>query len=172
MIELLILYTLIDKEHTMYGISTFIDENFGAYTKPSFGAISPALKRLEKAGFIRTRKTMSDGGKLSVFYSDTQSGLEELKRLILQPVSQNPLQFFSTAGVKISCAGFLAQDERAKLFLNLKSCALKHKNAATKSLEGNKNSVGFYQRIMLDNSVCEYNNFIRTIEALEKENGG
>ena len=87
MIELLILYVLSEHEMTMYAILKHILDVFGTFTQPSFGAIKPALTRLEKSGFIRSRKAMSDGGKLSGFYSITSDGREELKKLILENLS-------------------------------------------------------------------------------------
>lgn len=169
MIELLILYVLSEKELTMYAVLKHIIDNFGAYTQPSFGAIKPALTRLEKEGLIRSRKAMSDGGKLSGFYSITKEGREELKNLILEKVSNNPLQFPSTAGIKISCASYLAKDEREKLFFELKSKAQEHKHSAEKTFN-NQKSLSFYQRIILDNTIVEYKNLITLIENLEKEN--
>lgn len=167
MIELLILYVLSEKELTMYAILKHILDNFSAYTKPSFGAIKPALNRLEKAGLIRSRKAMSDGGKLSGFYSITTEGREELKKLILEKVSDNPLQFPSTAAIKLSCASYLAQDERKELFAQIKQKAIEHKINAESILNKEK-SLTFYQRILLDNTSCEYKNFITLIDNLEK----
>lgn len=168
MIELLILYVLSDRETTMYAILKRILDNFAAYTQPSFGAIKPGLTRLEKAGFIRSRKAMSDGGKLSGFYSITQDGREELRRLILEKISNNPLQFQSIVGVKISCASYLAIDERKELFFHLKTRAQEHKFSAENTLS-NEKSLTFYQRIILDNTIVEYKNLIQLIENLEKE---
>lgn len=169
MIELLILYILSEKEMTMYAIQKHIVDVFGTFTQPSFGAVKPALTRLEKEKFIKSRKAMSDGGKLSGFYSITQEGREELKKLILEDISSNPLQFNSTLGIKISCASYLASDERAKLFARLKSKAQEHKFTAENAL-ANQKSLTFYQRIMLDNSIVEYKNMIILIDNLEKEN--
>lgn len=169
MIELLILYVLSEREMTMYAVLKHILDVFGSYTKPSFGAIKPALTRLEKSGFIRSRKAMSDGGKLSGFYSITQDGREELKRLILEKVSNNPLQFHSTASIKISCASYLAKDEIKELFAHLKLKAQEHKFTAENTLN-NEKSLSFYQRIILDNTVVEYKNLINLIENLEKDN--
>lgn len=169
MIELLILYILSEREMTMYAVLKQIIENFGAYTKPSFGAIKPALNRLEDNGFIRSRKAMSDGGKLSGFYSVTQEGRSELKKLILEKVSDNPLQFQSTAGIKISCAAYLSQDERKELFYKLKTKAQEHKFTAENALN-NQKSLSFYQRIILDNTIVEYKNLITLIENLDKDN--
>lgn len=169
MIELLILYILSEREMTMYAILKHILDVFGTFTQPSFGAIKPALTRLEKSGFIRSRKAMSDGGKLSGFYSITTDGREELKKLILEKVSNNPLQFHSTACIKICCASYLAKDEINGLFAHLKTKAQEHKFKAENTLSSEK-SLTFYQRIILDNSVVEYKNLITLIENLEKEN--
>lgn len=170
MIDLLVLFSILKKELTMYGIQKSISDAFSAYTMPSFGAIKPSLKRLESQGFIVTRKTMSDGGKQSCFYSIKPEGLKELKKLLLEDMSKNPLQFFSNARIKLSCASFLSKDEAAELFSQLKMKAADHKYNAEKTLENEYISLTFYQRIVLDNSVCEYQNLISLIENLEKEN--
>lgn len=170
MIELLILYALSSRELTMYAVSKYISDNFGAYTNPSFGAIKPALTRLEKQDFIRSRKAMSDGGKLSGFYSITSDGREELKKLILEELSDNPLQFSSNAKIKLSCASYLARDERTELFFKVKFKAQTHKSTAENILSNDYNSLDFYQRILLDDVILEYKNFITLIENLEKEN--
>lgn len=170
MIELLILYVLSSRELTMYAVLKHIMDNFAAYTQPSFGAIKPALTRLEKEGFIKSRKAMSDGGKLSGFYSITAEGKEELKKLILEKVSNNPLQFNSNAKIKLSCASYLAKDKRAELFFSIKSKALEHKFTAENTLNNEYHSLSFYQRILLDNAIVEYKNFVSLIEGLEKEN--
>lgn len=169
MIDLLILYVLSEREMTMYAILKHILDVFGTYTKPSFGAVKPALNRLEKAKLIRSRKAMSDGGKLSGFYSITTEGRAELKKLLLEKISDNPLQFQSTAGIKLSCASYLSVDESKELFSQLKTKAQEHKFYAENTLN-NEKSLTFYQRIMLDNTVVEYKNLITLIGNLEKEN--
>ena len=170
MIDLLILYVLLKHDLTMYAIHKRIQEKFLAYTTPSFGALKPALVRLEKNGCITSAKIMSDGGKLSVFYSITKEGLKELKKLLLKPFSTNPLQFLSDARVKISCAGFLDKEDCIDLFMEIKSNALVHKVNAEKILSDKYTPLDFYQRVVLDNTICEYKNFISMIEGLEKDN--
>ncbi len=172
MIELMILFSLLKRDLTMYGVHKFVLENFSPFTQPSFGAIKPALVRLEKSGFITSRKIMSDGGKLSVFYSVTRSGLEELKRLLTEDLSTNPLQFLSNARVKLCCGAFLDKEERDKMFFNIKNLAMEHKFSAENIINNEYNTVSFYQRIVLDNMICEYNNFINLVEGFEKENAG
>ena len=172
MIELMILYVLSKRELTMYSIRKYIEENFGAYSIPSFGAIKPALIRLEKENFLTSRKMMSDGGKLSVFYAITKDGLSELKKLILENLSENPLQFLSNARIKLSCASYLDREECSQLFFSIKSLAMRHKNTAENIINDEYNQLSFYQRIILDNTICEYSNFITVVEGLEKENAG
>ena len=80
----MILYILLKHDLTMYAIHKRIQENFLAFTSPSFGAVKPALVRLEKQGCISSSKIMSDGGKLSVYYSITKEGFKDLRTLLLK----------------------------------------------------------------------------------------
>lgn len=171
MIELLVLYSLMSKELTMYGIKKHIDNVFAPYTKPSFGVIKPALTRLEKDNYIISRKSMSEGGKLSVYYSVTKSGTDKIKELILKDCSKNPIQFFADARIKLSCSSALNDEDRNMFFHKLKNKTLEHKFEAENILDDETLSLTFYQRITLDNTICEYQNFADLIENLEKENG-
>ena len=99
MIELLILYTILHREYTMYSIQKRILDSFAPFAYPSFGTLKPALQRLEEKEYLTSRKMMSDGGKLSVYYEITKNGINELKRLILEDYSDNPTSFLSFARV-------------------------------------------------------------------------
>lgn len=170
MIELMILYILLNHDLTMYAIHKRINENFLAYTSPSFGAVKPALVRLEKQGCITSAKIMSEGGKLSVFYSITKDGVKELRNLLLKPLSQNPLQFLSDARIKLSCISFLDASDSEEVFFDIKSNALLHKVNAEKILADEYTPLTFQQRMVLDNVICEYKNFVSLVEGLEKSN--
>lgn len=170
MIELLILYVLIRREFTMYGISKEIESRFEVYTRPSFGALKPALRKLIADGCLDARKFMSDGGKLSVYYSITKEGEKTLRNLIKAPLSSNPLQFISNAKVKLSMADLLTKEERTELFLHLKTLALDFKRSAENILNNEYTEKNFYQRILLDNSSVQYSNLITIIEGFEKDN--
>ncbi len=172
MIEIMILYILLKHDLTMYAIHKRIQENFLAFTSPSFGAVKPALVRLEKQGCISSSKIMSDGGKLSVYYSITKDGVKELRNLLLKPLSQNPLQFLSDARIKLSCVSFLDGSDAHDVFVDIKSNALLHKLNAEKILSDEYTPLTFQQRIVLDNAVCEYKNFVSLVEGLEKSNAG
>lgn len=169
MIDLMVLYILVNHDFTMYAILKRIQEYFLAYTNPSFGALKPALVRLEKHGFITSAKVMSDGGKLSVFYSITKDGLKELRKLMLTPMSKNPLQFMSDAKIKISCLSFLEPEDRLEVFEDIKTNILTHKNNAEKILNDEYTPLTSYQKIVLDDTICTYKNFITMITQLEKD---
>ena len=164
----MILFVLLKRDLTMYAIKKHIADKFAPFTNPSFGAIKPALVRLEKTKSITSSKVMSEGGKLSAFYSITDSGMKELRSLLLEPFSKNPLQFISDAKVKLSCASFLSSDDLKQMLENIKAGAYLHKNNAQKILEDEYTPNDFYQKIVLDNTVCEYKNFISMIEGFEK----
>lgn len=172
MIDVMILYILLKHDLTMYAIHKRIQENFLAYTNPSFGALKPALVRIEKMGYLSTSKMMSEGGKLSVFYSITKEGVKELRRLLLKPLSQNPLQFFSDARIKLSCSSFLDNSDKQEVYADIKSNALLHKLHSENILADEYTPLTFQQRVVLDNAVCEYKNFISLVEGLEKSNAG
>lgn len=172
MVELLILYVILRRDYTMYAIQKRIEDNFAPFAKPSFGALKPALRRLEDKDCLSTRKTMSDGGKLSVYYEISRSGINELKRLILEDLSDNPAQFLSNARVKLSCSDCLDSEERKRLFFNIKSRAMQFKNLAQNVLNDEYNQINFYQKIILDNTICDFSNFITIVEGLEKDNAG
>ena len=172
MIDLMVLFLLLKRDLTMYAIHKRIGDYFLPYSTPSFGALKPALVRLEKKGCLSTSKIISDGGKVSVYYSITNEGQKELKTQLLMPFSSNPLQFITDAKIKLSCASFLEQEERAQMYFDIKACALLHKVNAEKLLEDDYTPKDFYQAIVLDNTICEYKNFILMIEGLEKANAG
>lgn len=172
MIELLILYVLLKRNFTMYSIQKRIDENFAPFTKPSFGALKPALRRLEEKECLTSRKTMSDGGKLSVYYEISRNGIAELKRLILEDLSDNPLQFLSNARAKLCCADCLNTDERKRLFFSVKSRAMQFKTLSQNVLNDDYNHINFYQKVVIDNALCEFSNLITLVEGLEKDNAG
>lgn len=165
MIELLILFELSRKVLTMYGVSKEIRNLFSVLTTPSYGTIKPALTRLEVSGFVKTQKTMSSGGRPSVYYSITKSGIDELKRLLVEPPLENPIQFLTTSRVKLACADILNADEQRILFKQLKQKA-ESILIDTNNMVNTK-ELSYLPQMVFDNLICEYKNFISLLEGLE-----
>ena len=156
MIELLILFELNKRILTMYGISKEIRASFSVLTTPSYGTIKPALNRLEKAGFVKKQKSMSEGGRPSNYYSITKDGVDELRRLILAPPQENPIQFLPSARIKLACADLLEKDE---LFTMLKNLKLKSESilADIKNLETTvKQNISTVRSQILEPMIKEY----------------
>lgn len=170
MIELLILFELKKKILTMYGVSKEILGDFSVLTTPSYGTIKPALRRLEKGGFVKSQKEISNGGRPSAYYSITEEGIEELKRLIMEPPFENPIHFLPMARVKLSCADILDNNERLKMInvLKVKSESIL---IDTKNLIAFKD-LSFYSKMVFDNLICEYKNFISLLEGFENACSG
>jgi len=170
MIELLILFELRKQVLTMYGISREILGDFSVLTTPSYGTIKPALRRLEKNGFVKTQKTITDGGRPAMFYSITEDGINELKSLILAPPLVNPIQFLPMARIKLACADILEDIEQKKLFKDLKvkaeSIIVDTNNLITFK------DLSFYPKLVYDNLILEYKNFIMLIEGFEHAGSG
>ena len=59
MLETLILYTLLERNLTIYGVRKYILQSFSIFVKPSLGAIYPAIKRLEKKGYIEASSSFN-----------------------------------------------------------------------------------------------------------------
>lgn len=149
----------------MYGVQKKISEEFAIYTKPGFGTIKPALVRLESKGFVISRKSISEGGKVSIFYAITPSGMEELKRLIVSRTSENPVKFLNTARIKLICSSLLSNEDQVKLIeqLSLKANSIYVKSK--KLLDNTEND--FYYNMVTDNIVQEYKNFISLLEGMK-----
>lgn len=162
MIELLILFELSRKVLTMYGVSKEIRSEFSVLTTPSYGTIKPALSRLLSSEFIKSQKTMSSGGRPSIYYSITKEGLEELKRLLIAPPLENPIQFLTSARIKLACAGVLNNEEQLIMFKRLKSKA-ESILIDTKNLIKTK-ELSYFPSMVFDNLTCEYKNFISLVE--------
>lgn len=149
----------------MYGIWKKISTDYSMFMNPSYGTINPALTKLVDLGFVKFQKTMTKNGKRSTYYSLSETGREELKRIILEETPENPMYFLAGARLRIICADVLDLSEQNELFKALKykseNIMLDSKNLLeTKDLD-------FYSKIIQDNLVCEYKNFISLIEGVE-----
>ena len=165
MIELLILFELNKTVLTMYGVSKEIRGDFSVLMIPSYGTIKPALRRLENSGFVKTQKSISNGGRPSTYYSITKDGVNELKRLLLEEPLENPIQFLPMSRIKLACAEILDKDEQLKMIHLLKTKAesiiIDTKNILTFK------DMSFYPKMVFEDLICEYNNFISLLEGFE-----
>ncbi len=155
MIELLILYSLKNKERTLYSLRADIIEKFGYFTKPSIGTIYPALKRLLKDNTLTIRNDYSQGGKKSTFYSLSLHYMKKFTDFFFTPISDNPTAFFTEIQARIAVMSML-EDDLKLTFLNdalikLESYVLDLKNM----LEDEYVDYDFYQNALLKKNIAD-----------------
>jgi transcriptional regulator len=79
-LDVLILKTLGDGPLHGYAISRAIREASGDVLSVEEGALYPALRRLEKKGWLRSRWGQTDTGREAKFYELTGAGKEQLEK--------------------------------------------------------------------------------------------
>jgi len=166
MIELLTLYFLSKKVCTMYRIYTLLKSELSVLSAPSYGTLKPALDRLVKSGFVSSQKTMSKGGRPSVYYSITDKGRDELRNMMLSIQSDNSHQFMLNARVRLYCSDILTDEDLTKMIKSLKA-KLEQLCVDTHNLT-EKNNKNFYAKLFFDNLNCEYKNFLSLLEGVER----
>jgi hypothetical protein len=95
----------------------------------------------------------------------TKEGINELKRLIMEEPLENPIQFLPMSRIKLACADILDKEEKSAMIKNLKAKAesiiIDTKNIMTFK------DLSFYPKMVFDNLICEYKNFISLLEGFE-----
>lgn len=167
MIELLVLYSLRNRERTLYSMRTDIIEKFGYFTKPSLGTIHPALKRLLKSGVVTVRYDYSQGGKKSTYYGLALHWKKKFNDLFFSPLSENPTQFFTEIQTRIGVLDVLDKDLKQTfiqdILLKLESLLLDFQNA----LDDEYSNFDRYQVALLKKNIKDvqsYKDFILTLE--------
>ena len=74
MLNTLILYSLLDRNLTTYGIRKDITDNFFLYVRPSLGAVHPAVLKLCENKFIEVSKNITEGGQKSMLHHILNDG--------------------------------------------------------------------------------------------------
>ena len=167
MTEMLILYILLERQSTMYGLGKSIKQYFGSITTPGLGTIQPALKRLEKQEYIKADKFFTEGGKPYYYYSITNDGKNALITEILSKPSTNPVQLLPAAKLKLICSNILDNREKKELCNTLKTEILKVYNHAEKTIKSDYFANNYSAKIVMNNLLCEYKNTLDMIEGLK-----
>lgn len=78
-LDMLILRTLDLEPAHGHGIATRIFRASGELLEVDHGSLYPALQRLQRKGFIRSRWGVSENNRKAKFYSLTKSGRKQLR---------------------------------------------------------------------------------------------
>lgn len=169
MIELLILYSLKNRERTLYSLRSDIIEKFGYFTKPSVGTIHPALKRLLKSNIVTIRNDFSQGGKKSTYYGLAMHWQKKFHDLFFTPLSENPTLFFTEIQSRIAVMSLL-DDDLKQTFLNdilikLESFLLDLQNA----FDDEYIKYDKYQLALLKKNIHDIQTFKSFVQSLEAQ---
>ena len=168
MLECLILYALLDRDLTTYKIRKSIIDGFSIFSKPSLGAIHPALVKLAEKKFVDTAKIISDGGQKSLFHHITNEGKKNFYKLFSSIDSKLATKLTLEIKMKIVMLPGISDNEAKQKFLENAKKALELAGYDVRnSME--KNSCGFYQT-SAGLVYKEIADLTSTIEKLRKEN--
>lgn len=168
MTEILILYLLLKGQNTMYGLSKSVKKLFGVITNPGFGTIQPALRRLEKNGYVKSDKYMTDGGKPYYYYNINENGKDFLKTQLLANIADNPVKLIPSVKIRLMCQDILDIQKQKELCRIIKTELLKVLNLSEKAQKGGYFDDNFSAKMVLDNTICEYKNLLNLVEGIEK----
>ncbi|MGO0062310.1 PadR family transcriptional regulator [Brevibacillus fluminis] len=113
-VKTIILGFLNDGEMSGYDIKQFFSNSIGFFYDASFGAIYPALRKLEEEGLVTKREIIQSGKPNKILYSITDSGKELFQKEMMTPI-QPPI-VRSDMLVKLFFAGKRTPQEQEKLF--------------------------------------------------------
>lgn len=169
MIELLIIYSLRNRERTLYSIRLDIIEKFGYFTKPSIGTIHPAVKRLLQGNVVTIRNDFSQGGKKSTYYGLSMHWQKKFHDLFFTPLSENPTMFFTEIQSRIAVMSLLDADLKETfvkdILIKLESFLLDFQNA----LDDEYSSYDKYQLALLKKNIADIKNYKLFVSGLEDE---
>jgi DNA-binding PadR family transcriptional regulator len=113
-VKTIILGFLNDGEMSGYDIKQFFSHSIGFFYDASFGAIYPALRKLEEEGLVTKREIIQTGKPNKILYSMTDAGKEVFQKEMMTPI-QPPI-VRSDMLVKLFFAGKRSHEEQEKLF--------------------------------------------------------
>ena len=169
MIEILILYIIHKREKTIYSIRKEIIEIFGAFTKPSIGTISPALKRLLKEKAVAVNDIMSGGGKKSSYYSITKRGLEYFKELFFNGGSDNPSVFYTQLQSRLGTMGLLSVEDRKRFISDFSKKMEIYQFEIENRLNDEFLELDYYQNQLLTRTLKELKSLKEYLNALKAD---
>lgn len=172
MIEILILYVVFNREKTIYSIRKEIIEFFGTFTKPSLGAIHPALKRLLDKKHVQLTERISEGGKKSSYYTILDSGKKYFKELFFSDISENPSLFYSQLQARFATIGILSEEEKTKFLSQILNKIDLFSFEVENRLNNEYINFDLYQKELLKYTLQEISSMKKFVLNLKDSNAG
>jgi len=174
--DMVLLALLFIRDLSMYEVKKAIEQSIGFFYKASFGSIHPALKKLEKLGYV-TSKIDSKNVRQAKIYHITKSGKETMKEWLQTPIEPSPnqdealMRFFFLNALPAKQQSQVLEDYVQKVRLRRKNLELILENGRNlpmkaKQKQGLKYRMlsGFYGLQQLDLEIQFYTKMIHKIK--------
>lgn len=113
-VKTIILGFLNDGEMSGYDIKQSFSNSIGFFYDASFGAIYPALRKLEEEGLVTKREIIQSGKPNKILYNITTEGQAVFQKEMMTPIQQPVVR--SDMLVKLFFAGKRTQAEQEMLY--------------------------------------------------------
>lgn len=169
MIELLILFVLLDRDRTMYGIRKEIISLFGAISQPSDGTIYPALERLKKQNCISVNEIISEGGKKSTYYSLQKDGRIKAKNLFVENSAENPAVFYKHIVTKLAVMSLFDKETQMEFIENNLINIDVYRNALKNAIEDEYQGLDYFQKNIYEELIKQCDGFEALLNRYKNE---
>ncbi|CAJ1001709.1 MULTISPECIES: PadR family transcriptional regulator [Bacillales] len=135
-VKTIILGFLSYTEMSGYDIKQAFSNSIGFFYDASFGAIYPALRKLEDEGYVTKREVIQSGKPNKILYSITEAGREAFRKEMLTPILPPVLR--SDMLVKIFFGKSRTPEEQRELMqdcLEMQRDLLKHTRHSYQDLQ-------------------------------------
>jgi DNA-binding PadR family transcriptional regulator len=113
-VKTIILGFLNEREMSGYDIKQAFSNSIGFFYDASFGAIYPALRKLEEDGYVTKQEVIQSGKPNKIMYSITDKGREMFHEEMMTPILQPVLR--SDMLVKFFFAGKRSEEEQKAIY--------------------------------------------------------
>ncbi len=149
-------------EMSGYDIKQAFSNNIGFFYDASYGAIYPALRKMEQEGYVTKREIVQSGKPNKILYSITDEGKKLFHSEINTPIQSPMLR--SDMLVKLFFGGLRSQEDRAALVkdsITFQKQLYAQMNKKYNELEGNLDD---YQKMCWEYTLHHLQSTIQFIE--------
>jgi len=154
-------------EMSGYDIKQAFTNNIGSFYDASFGAIYPALRKLEEDGYVTKQEVIQSGKPNKILYRITPAGMEAFRREIQAPIQ--PPVIRSDMLVKLFFGGSRTPEEQRDLLHNCLAFQREILAQTKANFQKLESRFDRYQRICWEYTIHHLEATIRFLEQKESE---
>jgi DNA-binding PadR family transcriptional regulator len=168
MIEYILLGFLMERDMTGYDMKQHMSISTAYFVDASFGSIYPALKRLEKKGFVEFNELI-ENGKLKKIYAINEQGKEQFLKWLASPITMSRTDS-SFPLAKIFFFRYLPREQAGQLIEQCIQDLLKYKKSLLELRSKVEDKADMFELCTLDYGLDSYDFAIHWCEKNLLEN--